>query len=218
MADWDVFEVATPSGARETYGVPTRQARRGTDSRWAQLASDRLWRAGAAVAKMRVMEEVIRELFAHLRWADELVLGSLRGGAGASPRALELYAHVLGAEAVWLARLRGVATEVPVWPAADVETCAELIAKTHAGLAAHIDSLDSSAFKRRVHYRNSAGVEFDSRIGDILLHVMLHGAYHRGQVALLLRGAGATPAPTDYIAFVRGAPAARRDGELPDPR
>lgn len=167
---------------------------------------------------MRAVYEAIRRLFAHLQWADGLVLESLREGANASTRALELYAHVLGAEAVWLARLREVAAAVPVWPPADVETCEALMAETHAEISRLIDSLDDESLERTVHYRNSAGVAFDSRIGDILLHVMLHGAYHRGQVALLLRGAGATPAPTDYIAFVRGAPAARRDGELPDPR
>ena len=43
---------------------------------------------------------------------------------------------------------------------------------------------------------------------DMLLQVVLHGCYHRGQVALVVRGAGAEPSPTDYIAFVRGAPAA----------
>lgn len=156
------------------------------------------------------MHEAIRRLFEHLQWADESVLDSLRAGGRASLRALELYAHVLGAEAVWLARLRGVAIRVPVWPPAEFEACAKLMAETHAALAGFIDSLDDASLERTVHYRNSAGAEFDSQIGDILLHVMLHGTYHRGQVALLLRDAGATPAPTDYIAFVRGAAAATR--------
>lgn len=205
-------------GTGGTLGVPNREPAAASIRDGVQSALADRWRAGSALAKMGVMGKAIRELFAHLQWADELVLGSLRDGAGASPRALELYAHVLGAEAVWLSRLRGVAEEVAVWPVADVDACAELMAETHAGLAAYIDSLDDSAVERSVHYRNSAGVEFDSRIGDILLHVMLHGTYHRGQVALLLRGAGGTPAPTDYIAFVRGVAAARRDGDLPDPR
>lgn len=38
----------------------------------------------------------------------------------------------------------------------------------------------------------------------------MHGQYHRGKVNLLLRQADRTPAPTDYIAFVRGVPAARQ--------
>ena len=36
----------------------------------------------------------------------------------------------------------------------------------------------------------------------------MHGSYHRGQVAMLLRQSGAEPLPTDYIVFVRGVPAA----------
>jgi uncharacterized damage-inducible protein DinB len=59
-------------------------------------------------------------------------------------------------------------------------------------------------------YRNSANIEFTSTVEDILIHVAMHGAYHRGQVARALRQGGAVPEPTDYIAFTRGAPAATR--------
>ena len=59
---------------------------------------------------------------------------------------------------------------------------------------------------REVDYRNSAGQAFRNRVDDVLAHVALHGSYHRGQLALLARQGGGTPALTDYIAFVRGAP------------
>ena len=62
--------------------------------------------------------------------------------------------------------------------------------------------------ERMVDYRNSAGISFSTSAGDILFHVMLHGQYHRGKVNLLLRQSGFPPVPTDYIAFVRGVPAA----------
>ncbi len=61
-----------------------------------------------------------------------------------------------------------------------------------------------------VSYRNSAGDEFKSAVRDILAHVALHGSYHRGQIAALVRAAGTKPASTDFIAFARGAPAATR--------
>ena len=65
-----------------------------------------------------------------------------------------------------------------------------------------------------ITYRNRAGDQFTSTLDAILTHVALHGSYHRGQIAALLRGADQTPNPTDYIAFRRGAPAAtRRDAE-----
>jgi uncharacterized damage-inducible protein DinB len=152
----------------------------------------------------------VRKLIDHLEWADAAALDALRASPAADPKALALYAHVLGAEAVWLARIDGRPSEVAVWPSLSVDECAALAALNAAGLDALVTSLAPDDFAREIDYRNSAGVAFRSTIEDILLHVALHGAYHRGQVALLIRGGGGEPAPTDYIAFTRGAPAARR--------
>jgi uncharacterized damage-inducible protein DinB len=149
-------------------------------------------------------------LFAHLAWADEHVLQSLRDAGEDASQAEELFAHILGAELVWLSRIQGRAADVPVWPSLSLDECAALAARVRGEYDRFLSGLDVAEAARMVHYRNSAGFEFDSKVEDILLHVALHGAYHRGQIALLVRAAGSTPAPTDYIAFVRGAPAATR--------
>ena len=152
-------------------------------------------------------------LFAHNAWADARVIESLRSAQrdGRLPdRALALFAHVLGAEAVWLARIEGRASEIAVWPTLTVDECETVAHSVHSALQAL--AVASDAPSRMVHYRNSAGDEFDSTLEDILVHVAMHGSYHRGQVAMLLRDAGAVPSPTDFIAFARGAPAATRRG------
>jgi uncharacterized damage-inducible protein DinB len=56
---------------------------------------------------------------------------------------------------------------------------------------------------RTVNYKNSKGEPWDSRAEDVLLHVVMHSAHHRGQIAADLRAAGATPAYTDFIHAVR---------------
>ena len=151
----------------------------------------------------------IRSLLDHMAWADERVLESLRQ-PGVPQRALDLYAHVLGAEHVWLARLEQRAATVAVWPVIKLDDCARLARQNRDGFLAYADRLTSEDLRRPVRYRNSAGDEFDTPIEDILVHVAMHGSYHRGQVSLLVRDAGAEPQPTDFIAFVRGAPAATR--------
>lgn len=151
----------------------------------------------------------LRTLLDHMAWADERVLESLRQPA-VPQRALDLFAHVLGAEHVWLARLEQRPRTVPVWPVMTVDECAQLAGEHRRAFRAYLDRLTSDDLRRIVHYRNSAGDEFDNAIEDILVHVAMHGTYHRGQVTLLVRDAGAEPQPTDYIAFVRGAPAATR--------
>jgi uncharacterized damage-inducible protein DinB len=153
------------------------------------------------------MEEM-RRLFAHARWADERTLEALRGAPTAAAEALRVYAHVLGAEHTWLSRLRRQPPRVAIWPTLGVEECAVLARENADEFDAFLDSLGPDDISREVDYRNSAGEPFRTRIGDILLHVALHGSYHRGQVAIALRQGGAVPLPTDYIVFVRGVPAA----------
>ena len=151
----------------------------------------------------------LRTLLDHMAWADERVLQALRQPS-VPQRALDLYAHVLGAEHVWLARLEQRRPTVPVWPVMTLDECAQLARDNRIAFTAYVDRLTSDDLRRIVHYRNSAGDEFDNAIEDILVHVGLHGSYHRGQVTLLVRDSGAEPQPTDYIAFVRGTPAATR--------
>lgn len=146
----------------------------------------------------------------HLRWADMRVLAGLRASPGNDPRAVELYAHVLGAEHVWLSRIDGRSGTIAVWPALTLDECGAVAERNASDLRAIAGDTDPRALLREVAYVNSAGKAFRSTVGDIVLHVALHGAYHRGQVALLVRASGGEPSPTDYIAFTRGAPAATR--------
>jgi uncharacterized damage-inducible protein DinB len=156
---------------------------------------------------------MLTRLYDHLAWADaaaRVALLAMPPGSAEATRALSLYAHVAGAEHVWLARLLERPAEHPVWPELDLDHASELAARSAAALRAFMDSLDANGLAREVRYTNSAGREFHSRVDDILVHVALHGAYHRGQIAMLTRQSGSEPASTDYIAFVRGAPAATR--------
>ena len=155
------------------------------------------------------MFDHLRKLVDHLKWADAAVLKALRTSPRSGERALQIYAHVLGAEAVWLARIAGRPTDVAVWPSLGLDDAAALASRNASDLDRVLANLAHGDLHRDIVYRNSAGQAFSSTLEDILLHVALHGAYHRGQVAMLVRDNQCEPAPTDYIAFIRGAPAAR---------
>ena len=159
----------------------------------------------------------LTKLISHLAWADDRVLAALRSADAPDPTCLELFAHVLAAEHVWLARLKGEAPHHPVWPVLTREECAGLVQANQRVWTAYVAALAATDLPRAVTYTNSAGQTFSSSREDILLHVCLHGAYHRGQIAWALRKGGGVPMPTDYIAFTRGAPAATRDaGRRPE--
>jgi uncharacterized damage-inducible protein DinB len=146
----------------------------------------------------------LSRLVDHLEWANERVAAGLAASPGSDPRALEYFAHIVGTEHRWLTRIDGRTPAHAIWPTLSVERCAELAGQNVRELR---EALDGD-IARVVAYRNSAGLDFRSSVEDILTHVTLHGAYHRGQVSLLVRQGGGEPVPTDFIAFVRGVAAA----------
>lgn len=153
------------------------------------------------------MLDSLLRLLDHLAWADGRALAAISSAAEPPARAVRLLAHVLGAEHEWLARLEGRAGTVPVWPELTLDEAARVAAENVAGYRRFLTGLGPDDLARAVTYRNSAGTAFTTPVADILLHLFLHGSYHRGQVALLLRDAGTAPLPTDYVAYVRGLPA-----------
>lgn len=154
------------------------------------------------------MLSTITKLWAHLAWADGILLDALRAGPGPEAAVRE-YAHILGAEEVWLARLEQRPSRTPVWPDLPLDQLESLAGLLQQDYRGFLERLDDRALERVVAYTNTAGKSFENSIQDILLHVALHGQYHRGKVNLILRQGGQPPAPADYIAYIRGVPAAR---------
>ncbi len=152
---------------------------------------------------MRHQLDHLRRLVEHLAWADRQVLAALRGARNSPAPAFSLFAHVLGAEHTWLTRISGKPPQHPVWPDLSLDECESLAGANVQELRKLLEGMKPTDLERPIVYRNTAGKEFTTGLEDILLHVSLHGSYHRGQVAALLRSAGDEPNPTDYIQWVR---------------
>ena len=87
-----------------------------------------------------------------------------------------------------------------MWPELSLEQCNDLLQDLGRRLAGDLDQ-DSPA--RQVRYTNSRGEPWTSTVEEILTHIVIHSAYHRGQIASDLRASGQEPAYTDYIHAVR---------------
>ncbi|MEO5579257.1 MAG: DinB family protein [Gemmatimonadaceae bacterium] len=145
----------------------------------------------------------LNRMFDHLEWADARVLASLRRSTAPPAESLNVYAHIIAAEHVWLARISGLQQRVTIWPELSLDEGADLAKRNIQGFRMVLRDKSAERLEEPITYRNSAGLEFTSTLDDILLHVALHGMYHRGQIATALRKSGSVPIPTDYIAFVR---------------
>ena len=135
-------------------------------------------------------------------WANGETLDSLRQGSPPA-KSLRWMAHIIAAEHLWLARLRRVSAPLPVWPDLTVNECATHLTQLSAGWPEYLAEAGSGGLAKRVTYTNSKGEEWGSAVGDILTHVTIHSAYHRGQIASDMRAGGKTPAYTDFIHAVR---------------
>jgi uncharacterized damage-inducible protein DinB len=148
---------------------------------------------------------VIRDLSRLLRydiWANGETLDSLRQGPPPA-RSLKWMGHIVGAEYLWLARLREEPAPLPVWPDLAVEQCAARLGELSGMWHEYLADAGANRVAQRVTYTNSKGEEWTSAVEDILTHVTIHSAYHRGQIASDLRAAGQAPAYTDFIHAVR---------------
>ena len=154
-----------------------------------------------------------RRLFRYDHWANGEVLRTLRaagpaGGEGAPSSqplrdALKRLAHVLGAEWIWLARLSLPTEGKAVWPELSLDECGRQIDVLGNVWEGYLGGLASGDLEESIEYTNSKGEPWGSRVEDILTHVVMHSAYHRGQIAFAMRAGGLNPAYTDFIQGVR---------------
>lgn len=149
------------------------------------------------------MIEHFQRLFGYDDWANRQVLTALEALTTAPPRSVKFLAHIVSAERLWLERLRLEKQTYPVWPDFTLAQCKLEIAESGERWKNYLGSLKEEDLSRSLTYRNSKGESWTNSKQDILMHVVMHSAYHRGQIALDTRTAGCTPAYTDFIHGVR---------------
>jgi uncharacterized damage-inducible protein DinB len=147
--------------------------------------------------------EYLRRQFAYDAWANREVLAGLSASPHPTTRPLQLLGHILSAERLWLERIRQQPQSLPVWPDVTFDQCEAQIANLALLWREFLSHVSSPGLSEKVTYKNSKGEPWTSTVEDMLSHVILHSAYHRGQIASQVRAGGEQPAYTDFIHAVR---------------
>jgi uncharacterized damage-inducible protein DinB len=128
---------------------------------------------------------------------DELAkdLGNSHGGV------LSTLAHIYQADRIWLSRLK----RAPRFTLADTDESWTLDSLTNAW-AQTADEFqrwltDAGDLQAVLTYKNLAGQKHQLPIWQVVLHVVNHGTYHRGQITTMVRHLGYTPISTDLHLF-----------------
>lgn len=144
-----------------------------------------------------------RRRFAYHAWATRSLADAVTE-ADPHAEARRFLGHAVTADRVWLLRLQGEPTTgIALWPALDAAALRALAEANADAYAAYLGALTEAGLDTPIVYANSKGVRYETALRDVLDHVLLHGAYHRGQTARALRQAGDAPPWTDFIVWVR---------------
>lgn len=151
---------------------------------------------------MNLIEHFHRQ-FTYDAWANGEALSAIRANVDKNGRVLELMSHIVAAERLWLERLEQRRQSLPVWPKADLGWCEAQTVDLRRLWTEYLERIPDGDLTRKLSYKNTKGETWSNTVQDILSHVILHSAYHRGQIASHVRSLGQTPAYTDFIHGVR---------------
>jgi uncharacterized damage-inducible protein DinB len=158
----------------------------------------------------------LETLYDYGYWANRHLVGVLqqipaaeltRSVAGSYGSIRNTLVHMLSAEWGWLDRCGGGPARGPALQADDYPDLESVMAKwreIEAHLRAFLSKLSDDDLERVVTFKLGSGPEHSMPVGEILHHAAVHGAHHRGQIALLLRALGHAPGNFDILFYYGG--------------
>ncbi len=150
------------------------------------------------------MKEHFVNLFNYNHWANERSINALTQIEGKNERSFQIMGHILDAQLNWYKRIVDPAkASQNFWNKYSIEDMRGLSYKSSREWLRFIESLTEEGFKKKINYQNSKGIEFTNEVVQILTQVTHHSAYHRGQIASLLRSNWGAPPMIDYIVYER---------------
>jgi uncharacterized damage-inducible protein DinB len=159
--------------------------------------------------------DFIRMLIDYNYWARDRVLASaeqllpeqLSRNLGSSfGSVLATLLHMQSAEWIWYHRWQGESPNARADQThlRTVDGVRDAWRPLERDIRAFVEGLGPAGLARVIDYKTLDGQPASSAHWQMIVHLVNHGSYHRGQVATMLRQLGVTPAQsTDMIVFFR---------------
>ena len=121
------------------------------------------------------------------------------------PSIRDTLTHIYQAEWIWYSRWNGVSpTSFPQVELPDLTALRTVWSGLEHKVRDYLRNAGVTELQRVIPYRLMSGKEGASSLWQMVVHVVNHATYHRGQVTTMLRQLGAAPAQsTDMITFFR---------------
>jgi uncharacterized damage-inducible protein DinB len=146
------------------------------------------------------MIDQFRKNFEYDYWANDKFLKALAEMVQPPEKAVQILAHILFAWDVWLARLmkEDLSRFTNPNPPYSLTECRQKLDQLHEKWKDYLAHLKPESLCEKFIYSNTQGKRFEQGIQNILVHVVNHSHYHRGQLATLVAQAGGNRPSTDY--------------------
>ncbi len=146
-------------------------------------------------------------LFSFEADCKQKILEFMRSSSSLSPSAINIFAHMLAAERMWLSRLE-LETKAPtlgnlseLWPGKTLDQCADELKDVTEHWTRYLAGRSAEDFSKEISYINVKGQTVSKPPYDILTQIVIHSAYHRGQIAAVAGKGEREAPPMDYIFF-----------------
>jgi len=148
------------------------------------------------------MKDYFRKLYNYNEWANIRVLTALKTQQVSDSKILEIMGHVVAAQLLWLHRVKHLPPpDVKLWGGYSLDEITVMSASACRQWLQFIEKRDT--FNEELTYTNYKGEPYTNNVETIMMHLVNHSSYHRGQVALLMRQHGYEPVNTDLITWDR---------------
>src|SRR5262245_22093343 len=123
-----------------------------------------------------------QRLFAYEAWANREALASITQADDPSPQVVRIMAHIIGVGWLWLARLQERPSHIAVWPELEMASLEKQIEELAGAWRSYLSQLTEEQLSKNIAYVNSKGESWTNTAQQMIIHQLLHSAYHRGQI------------------------------------
>lgn len=158
-------------------------------------------------------------LFKYKAWANDALLSEFRQHHDEIPdadrhRAIRLLNHLYVVDRIFAAHLLGrehghVATNTADTPTLDALHAA--VAESDRWYAEYVAGLDAERLSERIAFVFTDGARGSMSREEMLMHVVMHNGYHRGQVGNLLPQLSSAPPQDTFTTYLHRVEPERRE-------
>ena len=154
----------------------------------------------------------LQELFEFNRWANKEMLEAAsklsleelsRDLHSSFPSVRDTLVHIMWAEWIWLRRWKGESPQLR-FQAEDFPEVAVIKTRwleVQAEQMPFVKSVTESNLQRSLSYVNLRGETWTYALWRMMVHLVNHSSYHRGQIVTMFRQLGQVPPATDFLVF-----------------